>query len=140
MTRNHVKHLMLASFLFSLSVFISCNKPVKDKIAGVWQIEDIKFDADTSMYDTSELESVVSDQKSVKFELHPDMSLKIVTGSSTIEGTWSYNDKDQGVYVIMANSPDSVLMGTYKDGKLVNLDENPGLTITTIFTKEKDLD
>ncbi len=129
----------LAMFL-SFFAFISCSRPIEKKLEGVWQIEDIKFDADTNIYDTSELADVIEDQKSVRFELYAGDSLKIYTGSTSINGKWSFNEKDQGVYVFMANSPDSVLMGIYKDGKLVNEENDSGLKIITIFKKIKSLD
>ena len=95
--------------------------------------------ADPAIMDSASIARTIRDQKAILYELYEDHSMKIRTGSSTIEGSWMYNKEDKGVYVIFAGTLENLLLGMYEKGKLINEEKEEGITITTVFFKERKL-
>jgi hypothetical protein len=60
---------------------------------------------------------------------------RIRAGYSTFTGTWVYKNSDQSVYMVFSGTLDTILLGKYEDGKLVNKEIRPEIEITTIFAK-----
>jgi len=128
--------------LFSLILFISgillfsCSRSIEKKIAGTWKVEDVQFNTVVPI-DPSQLESSKESQKSISYELLEDYTAKVHVGGSLLEGTWSYKEAEAGVYMVFTGSFDTVLLGRYEDGKLINEENKPDIRITTIFKKEE---
>lgn len=115
-------------------VMISCSKSIEKKIAGTWKVEDVKFESERQ-FDAAKLEASKESAKAVNYELLDDYSAKIHIGATVLEGTWSFREAEAGVYMAFKGSPDTVLLGRYTEGKLINEAIRPDLKITTIFIK-----
>jgi hypothetical protein len=128
--------------IFSLDIILdgtllfSCSKSIEKKLAGTWKVEDVKFDSSRPM-DPAKLASSKESAKSVSYELLEDKTAKIHAGTTLLEGNWTYKEAEAGVYMAFTGSFDTVLIGRYEDGKLINEATKAGLKITTIFVKEK---
>lgn len=125
-------------FIILLSIFIlyGCSKPIEKKLAGTWKVEDMQFKTDIPL-DEEMLEASKESQRSISIELMEDMTAKINTGFSVFEGTWIFKEAENAVYMIFSGTSDTILLGTYENEKLINVEENPDIMITTIFKKEK---
>jgi len=66
-----------------------------------------------------------------------DKTAKVHAGFSILEGNWIYKEAEAGVYMVFKGSFDTVLLGRYEEGKLINEESRPEIKITTIFSKEK---
>ena len=132
---------MKKNLLFSLIILIyatllfSCSKSIEKKISGIWQVEDVKFDSSMPL-DQAQVESSKESAKSISYELLEDHSAKIHAGSSVLAGSWTYKEAQSGVYMVFSGTFDTILLGRYQEGKLVNEEDKPDLKITTIFTKK----
>jgi hypothetical protein len=132
---------MKKSALFFLVIIItgallfSCSKSIEKKIAGIWKVEDVKFDTPEPM-DPSQLEASKESAKAISYELLKDYSAKIHAGSSVLEGNWVYKEAKSSVYMVFTGTFDTVLLGRYEKGKLINEEEKPDIRITTIFVKQ----
>lgn len=113
---------------------IGCSQSVEKKISGTWKVEDVKFESSRQI-DPSRLEASKESAKAVNYELLEDYTAKVHLGSTMLEGTWSYKEAEAGVYMVFKGSFDTVLLGRYSGGKLINEANRPDLKITTIFTK-----
>ena len=76
-------------------------------------------------------------QKSVSYELLEDYTAKVHVGMTVLEGNWTYKEAEAGVYMAFTGSFDTVLLGRYEDGKLINEAIRPDIKITTIFKKRR---
>jgi hypothetical protein len=121
--------------VFTGVILFSCSKSIEKKIAGTWKVEDVKFDTSLPI-DPSELAASKESAKTVSYELIDDFSAKVHAGKTVLEGNWTYKEAESGVYMSFTGSFDTVLLGRYEDGKLINVAKRPDITITTIFTKE----
>ena len=132
-----MKNPIIISLVFILAgaMLFSCSRSAENKIAGTWKVEDIKFNAGSQL-DSAQVESSKKSAQSVTYELLEDNSARVHVGMTTLEGTWSYKKAESGVYMVFKGSFDTVLLGRYEEGKLVNVATRPDLTITTIFMKE----
>jgi hypothetical protein len=120
--------------LLSAALLFSCSKSIEKKIAGTWKVEDVKFDTGKPI-DPAQLESSKESAKAVSYELLEDKTAKIHVGSTVLEGNWTYKEAEAGVYMAFTGSFDTVLLGRYEDGKLINEAVRPEIKITTIFVK-----
>jgi len=122
--------------IFAGAVLFSCSKSIEKKIAGTWKVEDVKFDSDVPL-DPSQIESSKESAKSVSYELLEDHTARVHAGATILEGNWKYKEAEAGVYMVFTGSFDTVLLGRYEEGKLINEATRPDIKITTIFIKEK---
>lgn len=123
--------------LISAALLFSCSKSIEKKIAGTWKVEDVKFTTKTPV-DPAQLEASKESAKSVSYELLEDYTAKVHVGVTVLEGNWKYKEAEAGVYMAFTGSFDTVLLGRYEEGKLINEASRPGITITTIFKKEEE--
>ena len=121
--------------LFAGILLFSCSKSMEKKIAGTWKVEDVQFNSSVPM-DPAQLESSKESAKSVSYELLEDFTAKVHVGVTVLEGNWKYKEAEAGVYMAFTGSFDTVLLGRYEEGKLINEANRPGIKITTIFKKE----
>jgi hypothetical protein len=126
--------LIVLVIFISAAFIISCSKSIEKKIAGTWKVEDVKFDA-SGPVDQAKLNASKESAKAVSYELLEDKSAKIHVGTTMLEGTWTFKEAEAGIYMAFKGSFDTVLLGKYEEGKLVNIANKPGIVITTIFTK-----
>jgi hypothetical protein len=132
---------MKNSILFSLVIIISgallfsCSKSIEKKIAGIWKVEDVTFESSEQL-DQAQVESSRESAKSISYELLEDFTAKIHAGSSVLEGNWVYKEAKSSVYMVFSGTFDTVFLGRYEGGKLINEEERPDIKITTIFIKE----
>lgn len=137
---SFIRKSILLFLLAALFLLSACSLSVEKKIPGAWRVEDVNFVAeDPAFLDSASIARTIKDQKAILYELNADHSMKIRTGSSTIDGSWMYNKEDKGVYVIFSGTLDNLLLGKYEKGKLINEEKDEGFTITTIFSKERKL-
>ncbi len=122
--------------ILSGAILFSCSKSIEKKLAGTWKVEDVKFNTSIPM-NPDQLESSKESAKTVSYELMEDKTAKIHAGFSILEGNWIYKEAEAGVYMVFKGSFDTVLLGRYEEGKLINEESRPDIKITTIFSKEK---
>jgi hypothetical protein len=109
---------------------------MEKKITGTWKVEDVKFDSSKPL-DPAVLESSRESAKTVRYALMEDKTAKIHAGSAILEGSWIFREAESGVYMVFKDSFDTVLIGRYEEGKLINVATRPDIKITTIFYKEE---
>lgn len=121
--------------ILSGTILFSCSKSIEKKLAGTWKVEDVKFNTSIPM-NPDQLESSRESAKMVSYELMEDKTAKVHAGFSILEGNWIYKEAEAGVYMVFKGSFDTVLLGRYEEGKLINEESKPDIKITTIFSKE----
>jgi hypothetical protein len=131
--KNRIFFLLV--ILISGVFLFSCSKPIEKKLAGIWKVEDVKFDTSIPM-DPAQLESSKESQKAISYELLEDFTAKVHAGFSVLEGNWIFKEAESSVYMVFSGTFDTILLGRYEGGKLINEESRPDITITTIFTKE----
>lgn len=124
------------AFFISAALLISCSTSIEKKIVGTWKVEDVKFDSKLPV-DPALLESSKESSKVISYELLEDNTAKVHIGSTVMEGNWTYKEAEAGVYMAFKGSFDTVLLGRYEDGKLINEANRPDIKIITIFSKVK---
>ncbi|MBW6458958.1 MAG: hypothetical protein K0B08_00135 [Bacteroidales bacterium] len=117
-------------------VLFSCSNPVEKKLPGIWVVEDMEFESEYEL-DEQLVEASKRSQKSISYELLADKTARVYTGFTTFESEWLYVKNEKSVYIIFPGTYDTILLGRYEDGKLVNIEENPEIRIKTVFVKEK---
>lgn len=127
--------LILLVILISGAIFFSCSKPIEKKLAGMWKVEDVKFDTSIPM-DPGQLESSKESAKAISYELLEDFTAKVHAGFSVLEGNWIFREGESSVYMVFSGTFDTILLGRYEGGKLINEENRPDIRITTIFTKD----
>jgi len=134
-----MKNRILIYFIVVISgtLFFSCSKSIEKKIAGTWKVEDVKFDSSRPI-DPAKLEASKESAKAVSYELKEDYTAKVHVGKTVLEGNWTYKEAEAGVYMAFTGSFDTVLLGRYEEGKLINEAVRPDIKITTIFKKEEN--
>jgi hypothetical protein len=115
---------------------LSCSRSVEKKIAGTWKVEDVKFET-TQPIDPAKLEASKESAKSVSYELLKDKTARIHAGKTVLEGNWVFKEAEAGVYMAFKGSFDTVLLGRYEHGKLINEASRTNIKIITVFAKEE---
>jgi hypothetical protein len=128
--------LFFVLIIISGAILFSCSKSIEKKIAGIWKVEDVTFESTIQM-DQAQLEASKESAKAISYELLKDNTAKIHAGSSVLEGNWIYKEAKSSVYMVFSGTLDTVLLGRYEEGKLINEEDKPDLKITTIFKKVK---
>jgi len=131
--KNRVFFLLIM-FISGILLF-SCSKPIEKKLAGMWKVEDVKFNTSVPI-DPAQLESSRESQKAISYELLEDYTAKVHAGFSVLEGNWIFREAESSVYMVFSGTFDTILLGRYEEGKLINEEYRPDIRITTIFTKE----
>jgi len=133
MKRNLYHIIVLLAFGFMMS----CSSSIEEKLTGEWHVTDVQIDADEAKYDRGRIDALRRMEKSVVFVLNEDLTMNAVTGGSTIEGTWSYDEVNAGVYILFAGGgdEDKTLMGNLSGGKITKEHDSEGLVIKTIYEK-----
>ena len=122
--------------IFLITFFISsCNKPIQKRLAGTWKVEDVQFKSSIPM-DPAMQQSSEESQKTISYELLENDTAKVHAGYSTFTGIWVYKEAEKSVYMVFSGTFDTILLGKYEDGKLINKESRPDIEITTIFAKE----
>lgn len=127
--------ILFFALIISVIIIQGCSKPIEKRLAGKWKVEDVQFKTNIPM-DPAVLQSSEESQKSISYELLENDTAKVYAGFSTFTGIWVYKEADQSVYMAFAGTFDTILLGKYEDGKLVNREVRPDIEITTIFAKE----
>jgi hypothetical protein len=130
-----IRIFFLFIILLSGALLFSCSKPIQKKLAGNWKVEDVKFDTSIPM-DPAQLESSKESAKAISYELLEDFTAKVHAGFSILEGNWIYKEAESSAYMVFAGTFDTILIGRYENGKLINEETRPDIKITTIFIKE----
>jgi hypothetical protein len=130
--KNTISIILIVTLAAAL--IAGCSKSIEKKITGTWKVEDVKFDA-SGPVDQAKLNASKESAKNVSYELLEDKSAKIHVGTTMLEGTWTFKEAEAGIYMAFKGSFDTVLLGKYEEGKLVNVANKPGIVITTIFSK-----
>ncbi len=132
-----MKIRILIAFIsvLSVSLIVSCSGSKEKKIAGTWKVEDVRFESEKPM-DPARVESSKQMAKSVSYELMKDKTAKIHAGTTVLEGNWTYKEAEAGVYMAFKGSFDTVLLGRYENGKLINEATRANMKIITIFARE----
>jgi hypothetical protein len=136
---------MKSRVLFFLVIIISgvllfsCSKPIEKKLAGIWKVEDVQFNTNLPI-DPGTLEASEESQKAISYELLEDFTAKVHAGFSVLEGNWIYKEAETSVYMVFSGTFDTILLGRYEGGKLINEETRPDIRITTIFIKENKKD
>ncbi|MCK9401207.1 MAG: hypothetical protein M0Q51_14605 [Bacteroidales bacterium] len=125
--------------LISGALLFSCSKPIEKKLAGMWKVEDVQFNTNLRI-DPGTLEASKESQKAISYELLEDFTAKVHAGFSVLEGNWIYKEAESSVYMVFSGTFDTILLGRYEKGKLINEETRPDITITTIFIKENKKD
>lgn len=133
-----MKNRVFVSLMILLSglILFSCSKSVKQKLAGVWKVEDVKFGG-SGQLDPAQTQSSIESQKAINYELLDDNTAKVHAGFADLEGTWIYKEAESSVYMVFSGTSDTILLGRYEDGKLINVEDRPDIKITTTFIKDK---
>lgn len=135
-----IKLKLLIPAAFTLAILVTaCTKTTEQKVAGIWRIEDVKVDAAPGVIDMVNMDQTIKSQKEILYELHEDHVMKVKTGSVSLEGSWTFNQADNGIYVVFNGSFDTTLLGILKNKKLVNEQKDPQVSITTTFFKESKI-
>jgi hypothetical protein len=121
--------------LLSSAIFFSCSRPIQKKLAGMWKVEDVKFETSIPL-DPAQVESSRESAKSLSYELLEDFTAKVHAGFSVLEGNWTYKEADRSVYMVFSGTSDTILLGRYEEDKLINEENRPDIKITTTFIKE----
>ncbi len=131
------KNLSLILFGVSFAMLVSCSKPVEKQIPGTWKVDDVAYVDASSQFDLNALKATADQQKTLKFVLKKNDSMEVLTGFSTFKGKWFYNKDKNTISIVYEGSPDTLLMGTWNDGKIINEEKSTAITIKTTFVKEK---
>ena len=123
-------------FFASLFILGGCSKPIEKRLAGTWKVEDVQFKSQLPL-DPALMQSSEESQKTISYELLENDTAIVHAGYSTFTGIWVYKEADQSVYMVFSGTFDTILLGKFEDGKLVNKESKPDIEITTIFAKEK---
>jgi len=121
--------------LISGALMFSCSKSIEKKLAGIWKVEDVTFESNMQL-DPGQIEASKESAKAISYELLENYTAKIHAGSSVLEGNWIYKEAKSSVYMVFSGTLDTILLGRYEEGKLINEENRPDLKITTIFIKE----
>jgi hypothetical protein len=121
--------------ILSAAILFSCSRPIQKKLAGMWKVEDVKFETSIPL-DPAQVESSRESAKSLSYELLEDFTAKVHAGFSVLEGNWIYKEAEASVYMVFSGTSDTILLGRYEEGKLINEENRPDIKITTIFIKE----
>jgi hypothetical protein len=128
--------ISVALLAILLSIGISCSRPIEKKLAGTWKVEDVRFETQLQI-DPKFLEESKESQKTISYELLEDYSAKINAGFSTFEGSWVFRENDKSVHMVFSGTFDTILLGRYEEGKLINEDVSDDFKITTIFVRQE---
>lgn len=101
----------------------------------MWKVEDVQFKTNLPI-DPGTLEASKESQKAISYELLEDFTAKVHAGFSILEGNWIFKESESSVYMIFSGTFDTILLGRYEKGKLINEETRPDIKITTIFAKE----
>jgi hypothetical protein len=133
---------MKSSKVFILSIFLgvflaSCSSSIEEKLSGEWHATDVKIEAEDGKYTRERTDALRRMEKSVVFVFNEDKTMKAYTGESAIDGTWFYDEDDDGIYVLFEGSDkdDKTLLGHYTGGKIRKEHSSEGLLIETIYEK-----
>jgi hypothetical protein len=130
------KHILFSLvIIISGALLFSCSKSIEKKIAGIWKVEDVKFESSEQL-DPAQVESSKESAKTISYELLEDYTAKVHAGSSVLEGNWIYKEAKSSVYMVFSGTFDTVFLGRFEEGKLINEESRPDIKITTIFVKE----
>jgi len=130
------------SILFSMAImmilFISACSETSEKLIGVWVVEDVKFDTDTSKISAEQIKSAIQMQKSYHYEIFEDKTMNIVSGSGTYPGKWSLDPEKNEIFVRLDGSElnDSIKIGKFEDGRIINRDKTEAGWVEVIYEKE----
>jgi hypothetical protein len=127
--------ILFIAFLLSAFIIQSCGRPIEKRLAGTWKVEDVQFKTSVPMDPAVQQQSEES-QKTISYELMENDTARVKAGYSTFTGTWIYKEADKSIYMVFEGTFDTILLGKYEDGKLVNREVRPDIEITTIFAKE----
>jgi hypothetical protein len=131
--------LFFLVILISGVLLFSCSRPIEKKLAGMWKVEDVQFNTNLPI-DQATLEASKESQKAISYELLEDFTAKVHAGFSILEGNWIFKESESSVYMIFSGTFDTILLGRYEKGKLINEETRPDIRITTIFIKENKKD
>jgi hypothetical protein len=132
-----MKNCVLFSLIIIISgaLLFSCTKPIQKRLAGMWKVEDVQFNTSLPV-DPGQLESSKESAKSISYELLEDYTAKVHAGFSVLEGNWIFKETESSVYMVFSGTFDTILLGRYEGGKLINEEIRPDITIKTIFVKD----
>ncbi len=130
------------NFLFSAviiaALFFSACSDTREKLVGVWVVEDVKFDTDTSKISAEQIKSAIQMQKSYHYEIFEDKTMNIVSGSGTFPGKWSLDPEKDEIFVRLDGGElnDSIKIGKFENGKIINRDKTEAGWVQVTYEKE----
>ena len=119
-------------------ILISACSDTKEKIVGVWVVEDVKLDTDTSNLSKEQVENAIKMQKSYHYEIFEDQTMNIISGTGTYPGKWSLQPDNNEIYVKLdgTDEKDSIKIGKFENGRIINRDKTQAGWVEVIYIKE----
>jgi len=119
-------------------VLAACSSSPNSKLIGIWAVEDVSADADTSQIGPDIIDRALDVYRSVNFEFFENDSMNLISDGSVHPGTWEYREDDAAIYIIMEGSraPEPMKLADYEDGKLVSTNETRIGTIIVTYIKQ----
>ncbi|MDZ7743114.1 MAG: hypothetical protein U5Q03_15600 [Bacteroidota bacterium] len=130
-------NILFSAAIMAMLLIIACSD-TKEKIIGVWVVEDVKFDTDTSRISPEQIQNAIQMQKSYHYEIFEDKTMNIVSGSGTFPGKWSLDVEKNEIFVRLDGSElnDSIRIGKFEDGRIINRDKTEAGWVEVIYEKE----
>ena len=129
--------ILVCSLVLFAGIFLfSCSPSIEKQLPGIWVVEDMEFESEYEL-DEQLIEASKRSQKSISYELMADKTARVYTGFTTFESEWLYKKSKNTVFIIFPGTYDTIQLGRFEEGKLINIEENPDIRITTVFMKEK---
>ncbi len=128
----------LAVFAVFLIAMLAACSDAGNKIVGVWVVENVALNADTTGLDSKAIKKSIDEQKKLSLEFFADTTMNIISEDGTFPGKWSLNKTTEIINVKLDDytTKDSVKIGKFANGKIVNREKTAFGWIVITYEKE----
>lgn len=126
---------VITAFIFGL--IVSCSNS-ESNIVGLWTVEKVGLDADTTGIDSQTINKSIEQQKSLSIEFFGDKTMNIISNDGTFPGKWSFDKNTKFIHVNLDDyaAMDSVKIGKFVDGQIVNREKTAFGWMIITYKKE----
>lgn len=132
-----MKKTLISLITVSLVVIlVSCGGSTASKMIGIWKVADVQTDFNEMEVTPEMLSQVIEMQKQTYFRIVDDSTMAIISNNNTYEAKWVIDDETNEVSYFFNGTSSPNILGSLKEGKIVNETETPLGTMTIVYEKE----
>jgi hypothetical protein len=137
--KHSMNRFRVIVLLIAAALIYACSTSNESRIPGKWVADEVEITPKTENFSKAKEDALRRLEKTVTFIFEEDMTMKAVTGSTAIDGVWTFDEETSEIFVafIGDNDPKPKQFGIFKNGRLITSRDSDDVDVRTTYKRKE---